>query len=161
MATGTVQVNHLQKVVDQDLEEKLGQNALQQAKQATDDEHAQTLMQALRENRRAVFWSVMISMSIIMEGYVYFSLHSWQLDRNNTDSISYDTILIGNFFAYPEFAKKFGDFYPDIGDGEWQVSAPWQTGLNMASTVGAVFGTHPRFFSSWCFQQLLFLFESC
>jgi SP family general alpha glucoside:H+ symporter-like MFS transporter len=68
MATNTVQVSHLQKVVDQDLEEKLGQQALQQAKQATDDEHAQTLMQALRENRRAVFWSVMISLSIIMEG---------------------------------------------------------------------------------------------
>ncbi len=60
----------MQKVVDQDLEEKLGQNAILQAKQATDDEHAQTLMQALRENRKAVFWSVMISMSIIMEGYV-------------------------------------------------------------------------------------------
>jgi SP family general alpha glucoside:H+ symporter-like MFS transporter len=70
MATTTVQVSHMQKVVDQDLEEKLGQNAILQAKQATDDEHAQTLMQALRENRKAVFWSVMISMSIIMEGYV-------------------------------------------------------------------------------------------
>lgn len=70
MATGKVQVNHLQKVVDQDLEEKLGQNALQQAKQATEDEHAQTLVQALRANHWAVFWSIMISMSIIMEGYV-------------------------------------------------------------------------------------------
>lgn len=66
----TTQVSHMQKAVDQDLEEKLGQNALQQAKQATDDEHAQTLMQALRENRKAVLWSVLISMSIIMEGYV-------------------------------------------------------------------------------------------
>lgn len=70
MAAQTVQVSHMQKVVDQDLEEKLGQNAILQAKQATDDEHAQTLMQALRENRKAVLWSVLISMSIIMEGYV-------------------------------------------------------------------------------------------
>jgi MFS transporter, SP family, general alpha glucoside:H+ symporter len=70
MAASTVQVSRMQKAVDQDLEEKLGQNALQQAKQATDEEHAQTLMQALRQNRKAVFWSVMISMSIIMEGYV-------------------------------------------------------------------------------------------
>lgn len=70
MATKTIQVSHLQKVADQDLEEKLGRNAILDAKQATDDEHAQTLMQALRENRKAVFWSVMISMSIIMEGYV-------------------------------------------------------------------------------------------
>lgn len=70
MATTAVQVSHIQKVVDQDLEEKLGHNAILQAKQATDDEHAQTLMGALSENRKAVFWSIMISMSIIMEGYV-------------------------------------------------------------------------------------------
>ncbi|KAK4246625.1 sugar transporter-like protein [Corynascus novoguineensis] len=75
-------------------------------------------MQALRENRKAVLWSVLISMSIIMEGY--------------------DTILMGNFFAYPEFAKKFGDYYGEEDD--WQVSAAWQTGLNMASTVGGIFG---------------------
>lgn len=36
------------------------------------------------------------------------------------------------------FAKKFGTYYgPEIG---WQVSAPWQTGLSMASTCGTIFG---------------------
>ena len=45
---------------------------------------------------------------------------------------------MGNFFAYPEFQKKFGDYYPE--EDEWVVSAPWQSGLNMASTVGAIFG---------------------
>ena len=63
---------------------------------------------------------------------------TWSNNNNN----SYDTILIGNFFAYPEFAKKFGDYYEDTDD--WQVSAPWQTGLNMASTVGGIFGMHSR-----------------
>ncbi|KAI0002646.1 sugar transporter-like protein [Xylariaceae sp. FL0662B] len=111
-------VRNVQKVADQALEEKLGQAAILEAKQATDDEHAQTLVQALQQNRRAVFWSVMISMSIIMEGY--------------------DTILIGNFFAYPAFQQKFGGWYG--GDIGWQVSGPWQTGLNMGSTAGAVFG---------------------
>lgn len=57
-----------QKEADRHLEEKLGQDALFEAKQATDDEHAQTLWQALRENRKAVMWSVLISMTIIMEG---------------------------------------------------------------------------------------------
>lgn len=68
MADREVQVASHQKVADRELEEKLGVNAIHEAKQATDDEHAQTLFQALRENRKAVFWSVMISMSIIMEG---------------------------------------------------------------------------------------------
>ncbi|KKY34503.1 putative mfs sugar transporter [Diaporthe ampelina] len=107
-----------QKAADHALEEKLGDTALHEAKQATEDEHAQTLFQAFSQNRRAVLWSVMISLSIVMEGY--------------------DTILMGNFFAYPEFQKKFGNWYGDeIG---WQVSGPWQTGLNMGSTVGGIFG---------------------
>ncbi|KAI2642303.1 sugar transporter [Xylaria nigripes] len=107
-----------QKSADKDLEERLGQTALFEAKQATEEEHAQTLFQALRENRRAVMWSVLISMTIIMEGY--------------------DTILIGNFFAYPEFQKKFGTYYGS--DQGYQVSGPWQTGLNQASTAGAIIG---------------------
>ncbi|CAG8105272.1 unnamed protein product [Penicillium olsonii] len=108
----------LEKTAAHHVEDTLGQGAILEAKQATDDEHSQTLMQCLRENRKAVMWSVLVSVSIVMEGY--------------------DTILMGNFFAYPEFQKKYGqDYGGDIG---WQVSAPWQTGLNMASTVGCIFG---------------------
>ncbi|TDZ15325.1 Maltose permease MAL31 [Colletotrichum orbiculare MAFF 240422] len=111
-------VHHLRKAAENEVEEKLGQSAIFEAKQASDDEHSQTLMQALRQNRKAVFWSVMISMSIVMEGY--------------------DVILINNFFAYPEFQKKYGSWYgEEIG---WQVSGPWQTGLTMAATTGAIFG---------------------
>ncbi|KAI0200550.1 sugar transporter [Astrocystis sublimbata] len=112
------QTSTAQKVADRDTEEKLGQNALIEARQATEDEHAQTPLQALRENRKAVMWSVLISMTIIMEGY--------------------DAILISNFFGYPEFNKKFGDYYgPEKG---YQVSGPWQTGLNQASTAGTIIG---------------------
>jgi MFS transporter, SP family, general alpha glucoside:H+ symporter len=68
MATHTHVVNHVQKVADREVEEKLGVNAVLEAKQATEDEHAQTLWQALRENRRAVMWSMLLSMTIIMEG---------------------------------------------------------------------------------------------
>ncbi|KAL2291397.1 hypothetical protein FJTKL_12803 [Diaporthe vaccinii] len=111
-------VSGAQKAADQELEEKLGHTAVFDAKQATDDEHAQTLRQAFSQNRRAVLWSVLISMSIVMEGY--------------------DTILMGNFFAYPEFQRKFGSWYG--GDVGWQVSGAWQTGLSMGSTVGGIFG---------------------
>ncbi|KAK5632473.1 hypothetical protein RRF57_008187 [Xylaria bambusicola] len=115
------------------LEEKLGQGALFEAKQATEDEHEQTLWQALRENRKAVMWSVLISMTIIMEGGLDDGMGSQGL----TDE-SYDTILIGTFFAYPEFNKKYGSYYgPEKG---WQVPGSWQTGLNQASTAGAIVG---------------------
>nr|XP_036582141.1 MFS sugar transporter [Colletotrichum truncatum]KAF6790801.1 MFS sugar transporter [Colletotrichum truncatum] len=114
---GDHEVQHLRKAAENEVEEKLGQSAIFEAKQASDDEHAQTLLQALSQNRKAVLWSVLISMSIVMEGY--------------------DVILINNFFAYPEFKKKYGSYYEGIG---YQVSGPWQTGLTMAATTGAIFG---------------------
>ena len=50
----------------------------------------------------------------------------------------YDTILMGNFMAYPEFQQKFGSYFgEELG---WNITGPWQTGLNMASTVGGIFG---------------------
>lgn len=100
------------------LEDVLGQGAIVDAKHASDEEHSQTLLQALSANRKAVIWSMLISMTIVMEGY--------------------DTILMGNFFGYPQFAKKYGHDYG--GTTGYQVSAPWQSGLNMGSTVGAIFG---------------------
>ena len=117
---------NIEKIAGHHVEEMLGQGALIDAKHASDEEHAQTLWQAIKANKKAVAWSVLVSMSVVMEGY--------------------DTILIGNFFGYPEFQKKYGhDYGGKIG---YQVSAPWQTGLSMASTVGAIFGMHlfPFFF---------------
>ncbi len=108
----------LEKTAAHHVEDTLGVGAVIEAKQATDEEHAQTLWQALRDNRKAVAWSVLVSMSIIMEGY--------------------DTILMGNFFGYPTFQQKYGEYHG--GDIGWQVSAPWQIGLSMGSTVGAIFG---------------------
>lgn len=121
MAT-TTEYN-LEKIAGHHVEETLGHGALIDAKHASDEEHAQTLWQAIKANKKAVGWSVLVSMSVVMEGY--------------------DTILIGNFFGYPEFQKKYGHDYG--GTAGYQVSAPWQTGLGMASTVGAIFGTSPPF----------------
>ncbi|KAJ6436412.1 maltose permease MAL61 [Purpureocillium lavendulum] len=50
----------------------------------------------------------------------------------------YDTALLGNFFAYPEFAKKFGSYDPTTET--YQVPARWQAGLGNAAGVGAFFG---------------------
>ncbi|KAJ5273703.1 hypothetical protein N7478_008828 [Penicillium angulare] len=108
----------LEKTAAHHVEDTLGHGAIIEAKQATDDEHSQTLWQGLRENRKAVGWSMLISLSIIMEGY--------------------DTILLGNFYAYPTFQQKYGEYYGE--ETGWQVPARWQSGLSMASTVGCIFG---------------------
>ncbi|OJJ43550.1 hypothetical protein ASPZODRAFT_73995 [Penicilliopsis zonata CBS 506.65] len=89
-----------------------------QAKQADEAEHQETAWQAIRNHRRAVFWALVVSLCVIMEGY--------------------DTILLGNFMAYPAFARQFGSY--DAADKTWQVSAPWQAGIGDSSGIGAFLG---------------------
>lgn len=109
---------NLEKLAAAHVEDTLGSGATNEAKRASEEEHAQTLFQAISANRKAVAWSMLISLSIIMEGY--------------------DVSLIGNFYAYPEFIKKYGHDYG--GSSGWQVSAAWQSALGYSSTIGAIFG---------------------
>lgn len=60
----------------------------------------------------------MISTTVIMEGY--------------------DTQLLGNFWGYTSFRRKFGT-YANPTDG-YQVSSAWQTGLNDIGCVGNIIG---------------------
>lgn len=91
---------------------------LKGARQAYVVEREQTLKEALTVNRKAVGWSVIISMTIIMEAY--------------------DTGLIGNFFAYPAFAKTYGEYHPELD--KYVVSAPWQAGLSDGAICGVIIG---------------------
>lgn len=43
-------------------------HSLQQAQQASDDEHVTDLKEALKVNYKACLWSAMISLTIVMEG---------------------------------------------------------------------------------------------
>ncbi|EXJ57714.1 uncharacterized protein A1O5_12504 [Cladophialophora psammophila CBS 110553] len=71
----------------------------------------------------AVFWSLAVSTCVIMEGF--------------------DSILVPNFYAYPTFQRKYGEF---VGVTEqtksgYQLSATWMAAIGTASGVGAVLGT--------------------
>jgi MFS transporter, SP family, general alpha glucoside:H+ symporter len=87
------------------------------AARATKNEHHMTLMQGLRTYPKAVGWSMLISLAIVMEGF--------------------DLILLNNLFAYDEFNKQFGKLQPD---GSYQVSAAWQSGLSNGALVGEILG---------------------
>lgn len=90
----------------------------QDAKEATVAEHSLGVWQALKTHKKAVFWSVVVSTSIIMEGY--------------------DTTLLGSFLAYPAFAKKYGTYHGEKAG--YQLSSPWQAGLNDISAIGNIIG---------------------
>lgn len=78
----------------------------QDAKDATEAEHSTTFWQGIKLYRKAAFWSFIVSMTIIMEGY--------------------DTALLGNFYALPAFREEYGT----QRDGSYQISSPW---MNMLS----------------------------
>lgn len=98
------------------------------AQQAADDEHKLTLLQAIRRHPKAIMWSILLSTSIIMEGY--------------------DIVLISSFFAQPSFSRRFGDYIPSTDS--YQVSASWQNGLTNAVSVGTIIGA---FFNGYFTQR--------
>lgn len=49
---------------------------------------------------------------------------------------AFDPQLLGQLYATPAFQRDFGYLY----DGNYIISAPWQTGLSMGSPIGQVVG---------------------
>lgn len=88
------------------------------ARQAAEAEHSLSFLQAIRKHPTAVIWSVLLSTSIIMEGY--------------------DIVLVSSFFAQPSFLKRYGEFDP--GSNTYQISASWQNGLSNAVSIGTIIG---------------------
>jgi SP family general alpha glucoside:H+ symporter-like MFS transporter len=70
------------------------------AKAATDKEQQMTLLQGIKLYPKAVAWSVLISTCIVMEGY--------------------DISLVNNFYAFPQFAEKYGEL---TSKGTYEVPA--------------------------------------
>lgn len=94
----------------------------QDAKDGAAAEHELTFRSAVRYHKKAIFWAVVLSGTIIMEGY--------------------DNILISSFFGYPSFQKKYGEPVGEDENGEMQyeLAGRWQSGLGGASSAGLVLG---------------------
>jgi SP family general alpha glucoside:H+ symporter-like MFS transporter len=89
----------------------------QDAKAATAAEHAMSVRDALRLYPKAVAFSMILSLALVMEGY--------------------DTALLGAFYALPQFQEKYGRRLPD---GSYQLTAAWQSGINNSGAVGSLLG---------------------
>lgn len=49
----------------------------------------------------------------------------------------YDQSLIGNFYAFPPFNRKYGEL---TADGTYQVPARWQAGVSNGAQCGEIIG---------------------
>jgi SP family general alpha glucoside:H+ symporter-like MFS transporter len=92
-------------------------NLVEKARRATDFEHKLTNRDAFKLFPKAIGFSFVLSLAIIMEGY--------------------DTSLLGSFYAYPTFKERFGVYSKDHG---YQVTSNWQTGLQNGTNVGQIMG---------------------
>ena len=72
------------------------------AKRGTATEHELGTWEAVKIYRKGAFWSMFISLSIIMRAY--------------------DIEIMGNFYALPAFQQHFGTFYEGHG---YQIPAAW------------------------------------
>ncbi|KAL5335395.1 general substrate transporter [Aspergillus crustosus] len=99
---------------------------IEQVRRGAEQEHSLSFTQGVRTYRKAVMWSALFSLAIIMEGY--------------------DTTLLQSFFAFPEFVRKYGSpvYHSEEGrEGEierYELSAAWQSGLSNGVYVGEIFG---------------------
>lgn len=106
---------------------------------AIEAEHNLTFTQACRLYPAAIGWSVFVSLGVIM--------------------LAFDPQLLGNLYATPQFQRDFGYLY----NGEYIISAAWQTGLSMGNpvgqVVGALFAAYPMdlFGRKWTFAACVVL----
>lgn len=97
-----------------------GTNTWENARQVTEEEHQLTLLNAIRKHYKACLWSMVISLTIIMDGY--------------------DGALLGSLIAFPSFKSHFGQ-YVDATSG-YQIATKWQLAIGSSSSVGNIIGIY-------------------
>jgi SP family general alpha glucoside:H+ symporter-like MFS transporter len=80
-------------------------------------EHRMTLRDALRLYPKAIGWSILLSMTIVMEGY--------------------DLTIVNGFYAFPAFKEAYGE---KLGDNDYQITTAWQSALTNGAIVGEIIG---------------------
>ncbi|KAF4998382.1 hypothetical protein FDECE_11809 [Fusarium decemcellulare] len=88
-----------------------------EAAAAAEAERSMGLIESIKLYKKACFWSVFLSICIVMEGF--------------------DNALLNNLYAYPPFQRQFGVKQPD---GSYQLTAAWQSGLSNGTLCGQILG---------------------
>ncbi|KAK5074999.1 hypothetical protein LTR64_001204 [Lithohypha guttulata] len=100
------------------------------ARAHTEAEHKMTFVQGCRLYPKAIAWSVLLSATIIMEGF--------------------DLTLISSFQAFPIFRRTYGE-PADPNGRNHQISPAWQTGLQNGAIAGEIIGL---FLNGWITDRL-------
>lgn len=85
---------------------------------ATEAEYKMTFTEGVKLYPKAIAWSILLSLTIVMEGY--------------------DTALINSFYAFPQFRKSYGK--PTPNSGRYEIATSWQSALTNGAIVGSILG---------------------
>ncbi|KAH7309712.1 general substrate transporter [Stachybotrys elegans] len=89
-----------------------------EAKSAAEAERQMTLWTAIKTYPHAIGWSILLSSTIIMEGY--------------------DLALLGNLYASTPFNQKYGRWVES--SQRYEISPAWQSALSNGARAGEIFG---------------------
>lgn len=78
---------------------------IETTREITNAEHELKFWDAVRQYPMAVFWALFFCIAVIMAGF--------------------DAQIITSFYALPSFQSHYGSIF----DGEYIITAPWQTGM--------------------------------
>jgi SP family general alpha glucoside:H+ symporter-like MFS transporter len=79
------------------------------------------MSEAIRLYYKAIGWSILLSLTIVMEGF--------------------DITLITSFFAFPSFKQRYGSLSTTTtGERGYEISSRWQAALNNGALAGEVLG---------------------
>ncbi|CAG8972049.1 hypothetical protein HYALB_00004913 [Hymenoscyphus albidus] len=82
----------------------------------TNAEHELKFWDAVRQYPMAVFWALFFCIAVIMAGF--------------------DAQIVTSFYALPSFQTHYGSLF----EGEYIITAPWQTALGMGNPIGQIVG---------------------
>ncbi|PMD19218.1 putative MFS alpha-glucoside transporter [Hyaloscypha hepaticicola] len=108
----------VQELASFDLNDPTVIELIHQAQDSDAADRLLTIKQALKKYKKAVFWAMLLSTSLIMEGY--------------------DVVVITSFYGQTQFQNRFGTY--NEASGHNLISAPWQSGLSNSSLVGQLAG---------------------
>ncbi|CAK7200713.1 hypothetical protein SEUCBS139899_003412 [Sporothrix eucalyptigena] len=91
---------------------------IQHARDSYDADAKLTLLEAVKKYKKACFWALFLSTSLVMEGY--------------------DLVIITSFYGQTQFQQRFGTVDPATGNK--LITAEWQSGLSNSSMVGQLAG---------------------
>ncbi|KAH8690285.1 putative maltose permease [Talaromyces proteolyticus] len=90
---------------------------IKRARRAALFEHQMTNLTAFKLYPKAIFFSFIFSLAIVMDGY--------------------DTSLLSSLYAYPEFQRRFGE---KLVNGTYSITSSWQSGLQNGTQAGQILG---------------------